>query len=1250
MAQQLIFTSTPQGLEPGRSGYCTVARHKDLRQRLVRELERLSVYDFGQQLGSNRVDISVYRKIALGSEEFYVLTKICDAGMDYTNRTNYLAHHLILDGFEIATCPSPAEIFLNWNGWKRKWEEGPRYLTPGEEVTLTGCKSQGLVPCKNWLSFTNDPGNAASLVSQSMVMPIVIENAPNQSSHLLQLFAESSSLLKISLDAWDFSFTTFLQGNDDPKSFSWLGLEGQPAGERLKQGGVRNYIDLREWTASALSDDLDPALSHVARKGPSAPPTKRLKKGASSNTRSPLSGQQVDKIKGTSSAYLSTAPSGSTVAPQQDSSKKIKKKRPWLLQLAVISTALCLLGALIVGLAYNLGDWFNQEEEGQDPREEPIVSNLAQEEQGRIVKKPVTIGAFAQLNEVEYLRVLDKPSHLRWLKVDVGTREPVKVIIEDENFVQFENALEETDVGDELKVVIQKNEKGLFFEDIKMASPPSARGVLKEITFDEGNPVKLSRSDSEISFSLDNKTFYYDIRRAELKKRVRIEELAELIESGKQIPFSFRVEGEKVISIDMFDLPNKLNGQVSSNEEETTGPAGIKRVISIIGGDNNLYYEKEQMRIGLPVEGTSRKYYLFKEEESSRIEDLNNFSKSGEGKIDLTIRVNGDQITQLEFEIPKISDAPAKPTVLSPSELVARKRILFWIPGVSGNTGWRIDESLKSFDYKDPETANLLFSYFKSYHQNSDKPKVWMGDYIEGELFDSNPFSDVSKAEEFTFEYQEGTNRVDLVKRAEISFKYYGAKGYSFDFVINEGQSIDIEYNANHAWNSINNGKIIRLPLADGSNECIDLYLLSNKHRNFDHSNGLGFSYSLLDNRVFSNDARLNPKSFKFLFSGNRMKILSLSALDSTEVNLEVMFRDYTRDDFVNKGELKNLPAILKLSELSPFEGIIKLDLDYFPDVTKILNLLKSQYESGLPDDVDDFPDTELYENFKKYAVEHAYLYNYEPGLPVEGFLYSVPLVFIQRSFGWDDIRFKNLKNKLDLRFNQPELSQNPDLLVSYWAAITNEIYDYFLNSFRKDFDYGKDDLEKHMKLIFESLTLILKIEQLYGVSEGGVLDRFKEIRGTLDSFDNDESPIVIFNNEVARLEKAHPEVRDKFKDYINNYSSLKKSCIPSESLNLNSLRLVLNTISDRGKNSLYLGSKDKIQGYKNAIALIKSKINEIQNKQNQIITQPNFQVVDRKLKIIRSIPWTFAIYQKGLDGKWIKESDFLRLAPPTKL
>ena len=77
---------------------------------------------------------------------------------------------------------------------------------------------------------------------------------------------------------------------------------------------------------------------------------------------------QVDKIKGTSSAFLSASSKWINSHTSGSSSKKTKKKRPWLLQLAVISTALCLLGALIVGLAYNLGDWFNQEEEGQDPQ------------------------------------------------------------------------------------------------------------------------------------------------------------------------------------------------------------------------------------------------------------------------------------------------------------------------------------------------------------------------------------------------------------------------------------------------------------------------------------------------------------------------------------------------------------------------------------------------------------------------------------------------------------------------------------------------------------------------------------------------------------------------------------------------------------------------------------------------------------------------------------------------------------------
>ena len=41
------------------------------------------------------------------------------------------------------------------------------------------------------------------------------------------------------------------------------------------------------------------------------------------------------------------------------------------------------------------------------------------------------------------------------------------------------------------------------------------------------------------------------------------------MESGRQIPFTFRTEGEKiVISIDLFELPSEMKGQVSVNEQE----------------------------------------------------------------------------------------------------------------------------------------------------------------------------------------------------------------------------------------------------------------------------------------------------------------------------------------------------------------------------------------------------------------------------------------------------------------------------------------------------------------------------------------------------------------------------------------------------------------------------------------------------------------------------------------------------------
>ena len=1249
MALQLIFTSTPQGLEPGRSGYCTVARHKDIRQRLVRELERLSVYDFGQQVGANRVDISVYRKIALGSEEFYVLTRICDAGMDYTNRTNYLAHHLILDGFEIATSPSPAEVFLNWNGWKRKWEEGPRYLTPGEEVKLSGFKSKGLVPCKNWLSFTNDPGNGASLVSQSMVKPIVLENAPGQSSHLLQLFAESCALLKLQLDAWDYSFTTYLQGNDDPKSFAWLGIEGQPAGERLKQGGLRNYIDLRDWSGSSITDEIDPSLSHIARKGPTAPPTRRVKRGTSSSTRSPLSSQQVDKIKATSSAYLSSAPSGSSVSQQEPSLKKNKKKRPWLLQLAVISTALCLLGALIFGLVYNLGDWFNKDEVTSDNKSQTIEKKSDEKDSKDINSRPLAFGSFANLDSVEYLRVVEKPAHLRWLKIDVGTSEPLRVKINDKHFEKFENVLDQISEGDDLEVIVKKNDEGLFFDELKNAPALSNRGKLEKISFNENKSVNFELLENKFSIKLADKKYEFDMRRSKPSDRDRIGKLVALLDSGNQIPFSFRSNGSKIFHIDSFKLPSDENLETSAPKEPVN--LGKDMVIFITGGKKSIELEEKQMRIAIPIDENEidRKYYLYKENELPRLEELDSFSKEGNGRIELRIKLKEDQITFLQFEIPSKSEPETDFSKLTPKDFQVSKRIVFWVPGENRNNGWVIDPQRSFLTFEDKLTSSLLFSLFQTLNQTSLKPSVWMTDYKPGQLFDEDVFNNNDDIEEVSFDYEGGTSRDELVKYSTISFKLGNTLSLEFD--IYDTIRIDVDYSSSHAWNSLNNGKIIRIPNPESKNECIDLFFLSNKHGESSRPKDLGFSFSLQENGLSLKDDLLGPESFRFLFT-NEPRLFALSAKKYQAIDLQTMFRDYSEQDFIKPGKLSNLPSILLLNDKNPFSAKIKLELDYFSDVTNLLNRWKAYVETTKPEGMDEFPNNEVYDRFLFYAKEHSDLIRYDVGTSFSQFLYNIPLSFIKKYFEWDDVKYSNLKNKLDLNYNVPDLAYNPELIASLWSIISDEIKKYFIADYNKNiFVYKKEHLTKHMQLVFEALSLMLKVEKLYALNDEDLSRKFNDLRNKFAStdFGNEESPFVKFNKEISNLEKDHPEVREKFSQYMANFNKSKNEITPNKDLSRNSIKVVLDTLSDLGKNSLYLKSKDSVIRYKNGITTIQNKINEILNRMNNIrAAEPD--ITERKIRIVKEIPWTIGIYKKDSNGEWEKESDFLRLAPPANL
>src|SRR5438094_8638102 len=105
MSHELMYTSAPKGLFPGARGFCTVAATRGLAPPLVEKLEALSGYrplfpPLDTRAPLNPVAYSHFR-VTVGGRSYSVLSRVCAAGLDYSERTNTFAHHVILDGEEL---------------------------------------------------------------------------------------------------------------------------------------------------------------------------------------------------------------------------------------------------------------------------------------------------------------------------------------------------------------------------------------------------------------------------------------------------------------------------------------------------------------------------------------------------------------------------------------------------------------------------------------------------------------------------------------------------------------------------------------------------------------------------------------------------------------------------------------------------------------------------------------------------------------------------------------------------------------------------------------------------------------------------------------------------------------------------------------------------------------------------------------------------------------------------------------------
>lgn len=265
MSWELIYTSAPRGLKPGSRGFCTVACTQGISPPLIERLEALSSYRnlFGPGDPSAKLNPVAYSHLVLtfAGRRLHVLSRIADAGLDYTQRTNKFAHHIVLESTELQLA-GPASMLASPDFLRDRWEGDPAWMPPRMDFPR-GDSPPGV--CLAWQRIAGDAGWGGVLAESAMSgnRPATIIFQPGM--EMLPLLVESMLLLP-GTARWNITFSTYYTTLPAGVACQWRCLaDGTPEAAAAR----------REATATTLLDLCRPlpraaggALVEIARSGP----------------------------------------------------------------------------------------------------------------------------------------------------------------------------------------------------------------------------------------------------------------------------------------------------------------------------------------------------------------------------------------------------------------------------------------------------------------------------------------------------------------------------------------------------------------------------------------------------------------------------------------------------------------------------------------------------------------------------------------------------------------------------------------------------------------------------------------------------------------------------------------------------------------------------------------------------------------------------------------------------------------------
>ncbi len=264
MSHELLYTSAARGLKPGSRGFCTVVSSQGIPPPLASALESLSsyrhVYRPGDpQSGDNPVAWSHVRLSAAG-RQYSVLSRISDYQLDYSDRSNKLAHHVALETRE-QTDGGPAWNLAQPQFMETSWDGTPRVIPSGRPA-VQSCWDVAV--CTAWQRVTGDAGWAGVLAESFLANPdrhIYIVFSPGMD--LLPLMVETIGLLPPER-RWEATFSTYYSSLPPGVVCNWrCVLADSPEAKQSRRSGQALRINL----CQALPSAIGGALVDVARSG-----------------------------------------------------------------------------------------------------------------------------------------------------------------------------------------------------------------------------------------------------------------------------------------------------------------------------------------------------------------------------------------------------------------------------------------------------------------------------------------------------------------------------------------------------------------------------------------------------------------------------------------------------------------------------------------------------------------------------------------------------------------------------------------------------------------------------------------------------------------------------------------------------------------------------------------------------------------------------------------------------------------------